>query len=569
MKTQERESILTSKTTGAHALIQALLEEGVRVVFGYPGAATIPIHDILVESPIRHILTRHEQGAAHAADGYARASGRVGVCLATSGPGALNLVTGIATAYMDSVPIVAITGQVATYKLGTDAFQEADTTGVTEPIVKHSYLVKEPGDIPSIVQEAFHIASTGRPGPVLIDIPLDVSLGEAEYRKPSDIGLRSYRPTLTGHPLQIRKAVQLIDSASKPLICVGGGVIASSATHALSLLIQKADIPVVYTLMGKGAFPDAHPMNFGLVGMHGAACANYATRACDLLIAIGMRFSDRTTGRTAEFAPNAHIIHIDIDPAEIGKMRRPTVPIVGDAGSVVDALASKVTQASHAEWVAQLDQWRKAHQPNRESEDGIIMPWEILDVINDLTGSESIITTDVGQHQMWAAQLCRVSYPRHFLSSGGLGTMGYGFPAAIGAQVACPDKVVFVITGDGSFLMNSQEIMTAVEQRLPIKIALFNNGYLGMVRQWQQIFYSRRYAATDISAQPDFVKLAEAYGAVGIRVTKPEDIPTAVRQSLEVCDMPCLMDFRIAREANVLPMIPAGGTVDDMLLELD
>lgn len=557
------------KMTGAQALVRALLEQGVEVIFGYPGAATIPIHDVLMDGPIRHVLVRHEQGAAHAADGYARATGRVGVCLATSGPGALNLVTGIATAYMDSVPVVAITGQVMTSKLGTDAFQEADTTGVTEPIVKHSYLVKDADSIPSIVKEAFHIASTGRPGPVLIDLPLDMSFAEIEYRTPAGADIRSYKPTVVGHPLQIRKAVALIDSASKPLICAGGGVIASGASDELARLVAKAEIPVVYTLMGKGAFPDGHPLNLGMLGMHGCAYANYAAQACDLLISVGTRFSDRSTGKTSAFAPNAKIIHIDIDPAEIGKMRRPAVPIVGDAKNVLRALADKVADARHAEWVDQLHHWRQTHPLKYDGSNGEIMPQEVLEAINDLTDGEAIIATDVGQHQMFAAQYCRVTHPRRFLSSGGLGTMGFGFPAAVGAQIGCPDRTVFVIAGDGSMLMNNQEIMTAVEQRLPIKVALMNNAYLGMVRQWQQLFYNRRYASTDISAQPDFVKLAEAYGAAGFRVEKRDEILPALRSSLEITDRPCLIDFHICREACVFPMIPAGGTVDDMLLELD
>lgn len=559
----------STKMNGARVLIEALADEGVEVIFGYPGAATIPIHDVLMEGKIRHILTRHEQGAAHAADGYARAMGRVGVCLATSGPGALNLVTGIATAYMDSVPIVAVTGQVATFKLGTDAFQEADTTGVTEPIVKHSYLVKDPKEITAIVREAFHIASTGRPGPVVIDLPLDVSLAELHYKRPDEVNLRSYRPNVLGHPRQIKKAVALIDAAQKPLICAGGGIIAAEAAEELKCLMEKADIPMVYTLMGKGAFPDGHPLNLGMLGMHGSAYANYAARGCDLLIAVGMRFSDRATGKTSAFAPNADIIHVDIDPAEIGKMRRPSVPIVGDAKNVLFALKEKVREAQHDEWLSQLDHWRRTHRVPQTGADERIMPTEIFQAINEITGGDAIVATDVGQHQMWAAQFCHTKLPRRFLSSGGLGTMGYGLPAAIGAQVAFPDQRVFVIAGDGSILMNNQEIMTAVEQRLPIKIAIFNNGYLGMVRQWQQVFYDRRYASTDISAQPDFVKLAEAYGATGLRVKSVEQIRPALEAALGIDDRPCVIDFHIAREANVLPMIPAGGTVDDMLLELD
>jgi acetolactate synthase I/II/III large subunit len=557
------------KMIGARALIEALADEGVEVIFGYPGAATIPIHDVLMEGKIHHVLTRHEQGAAHAADGYARATGRVGVCLATSGPGALNLVTGIGTAHSDSVPIVAITGQVATFKLGTDAFQEADTTGVTAPLVKHSYLIKDASEIAPVVREAFHIASTGRPGPVVIDIPLDVSFAEVEYHGREDVDLRSYRPNTQGHAMQVKKATALLDSAQKPLMCIGGGVLAAGASDVLRTLMEKAEIPMVYTLMGKGAFPDGHQLSLGMIGMHGSAYANYAARACDLLVAVGMRFSDRVTGKLSEFAPNAQMVHVDIDPAEIGKLRRPTIHIVGDAKNVLTTLADKVKEAKHGEWLEQLEQWRKSHRVRQSSDDGRIAPLEIFKAINELTKGEAIVATDVGQHQMWAAQFIQTKRPRRFLSSGGLGTMGFGLPAAIGAQMAFPEQKVFVIAGDGSILMNNQEIMTAVEQKLPIKICVFNNGYLGMVRQWQQIFYHRRYASTDISAQPDFVKLAEAYGAVGLRVKTKEEIRPALEAALEIDDRPCLIDFVIAREACVLPMIPAGGTVDDMLLELD
>jgi len=555
--------------TGAQALIAAIEREGVEVIFGYPGAATIPIHDVLMDSPVRHILTRHEQGAAHAADGYARASGRVGVCLATSGPGALNLVTGIATAYMDSVPMVVITGQVATFKLGTDAFQEADTTGVTEPIAKHSYLVKDASEIASVVRDAFHIASTGRPGPVLIDVPIDVSFAEVDYRDPGPVSIRSYRLNAVGHMGQIKKAAALVNSSKKPLICAGGGVIAAGASDELARLIHVAQIPMVYTLMGKSAFPDGHALNLGMLGMHGSALANRAACGCDLFIAVGMRFSDRATGKTSAFAPDAQIIHIDIDPAEIGKMKRPMVPIVGDAKYVVSALADRVRQATHGPWLDQLQQWRRTHGPRRNGSDGRIPPTDVFDAINELTDGKAIITTDVGQHQMWSAQLCRVTKPRGFVSSGGLGTMGFGLPAAMGAQVAFPDSTVIAIAGDGSILMNNQELMTCVEHRLPVKIMLMNNGYLGMVRQWQQLFYNRRYASTDISAQPDFVKLVEAYGGAGMRVTKRDEIRPAIEAALRVTDRPFLIDFHISREANVFPMIPTGGTVEDMILELD
>lgn len=556
--------------SGARALIEALADEGVEVIFGYPGAATIPIHDVLMEGKIRHILVRHEQGAAHAADGYARATGRVGVCLATSGPGALNLVTGIATAYMDSVPMVAITGQVATTKLGTDAFQEADITGVTMPVVKHNFLVKDVSEIARIVREAFHIASTGRPGPVVIDLPLDVSFAQVEYVRPDKVDIRSYKPTVHGHPRQIKRALALINASQKPLICAGGGVIAAGASAELRAFMELAEIPAVHTLMGKGAVPDNHKLNLGMLGMHGHAHANYAAHECDLLIAIGMRFSDRVTGKTASFAPEAKIIHIDVDPAEIGKMIRPLVPIVGDARNILMSITEKANECSHKPWIERIEKWRAKHvtKPS-SSDDGRIQPVDIFNTLNKITGGNAIIATDVGQHQMWTAQLCHVNKSRHFLSSGGLGTMGFGLPAAIGAQTAYPDKDVFLIAGDGSILMNNQELMTAVEQKLPVKILLFNNGYLGMVRQWQQLFYDRRYASTDITAQPDFLMLARAYGAEGIRVTKSEDIRAAIEASLKITDRPCLIDLHVAREANVVPMIPTGGTVEDMLLHLD
>jgi len=555
--------------TGAQALIRALADEGVEVIFGYPGAATIPIHDVLMDGKIRHILTRHEQGAAHAADGYARATGKVGVCLATSGPGALNLVTGIATAHMDSVPIVAITGQVATPKLGTDAFQEADTLGVTMPLVKHNYLVKDAKDIARVVREAFYIALTGRPGTVVIDLPVDLCYAEVEYERDGDMEMRGYRVDTAADPRAISEAGDLLNSASRPVICAGGGVIAAGASQELLALSELADIPVVHTLMGKGAFPDGHPHCLGLLGMHGLPWANHAVRECDLLIAVGMRFSDRSTGALARFAPHAKIVHIDIDPAEVGKLRKPDISIVGDAKDVLCALLEKIAERRRGEWLGQTANWRDTQQTSQASEEGRIDFVAIFEAMSRIAGDDAIVTTDVGQHQMWAAQYVKTSNPRGFISSGGLGTMGFGLPAAVGAQVAFPDRKVFVIAGDGSILMNSQELMTAVEQRLPIKILLFNNGYLGMVRQWQQIFWDRRYASTDISAQPDFSALASAYGAVGIKVEKESEIAGALESAMKVNDRPCLLDFHISREALVLPMIPAGGSVEDMLLQVD
>ena len=572
MATQSQQATASpgSRTiTGAQALVEALRAQGVEVIFGYPGAATIPIHDALTDSGIRHILTRHEQGAAHAADGYARATGRVGVCLATSGPGALNLVTGIATAHMDSVPIVAITGQVATTKLGTDAFQEADTTGVTMPIVKHSFLVKHVSELAQAVSDAFVIASEGRPGPVVIDLPVDVSLADVESAGTRRRPQRQTNTSRSWDVARVGEAVRMIDSSQKPLICAGGGVVAGSGSSALAALAEKTGIPVAYTLMGKGAFPDSHPLNVGMLGMHGSALANRAAQRCDLFIAVGMRFSDRATGRASGFAPGARVVHIDIDPAEMGKMRRPEVPIVCDAGTALGALADGVRTARRGEWLRELEQWRHGHRVPRADSDGRIAPQEVFDALNRVTRGDAIITTDVGQHQMWAAQMCTVNHPRRFISSGGLGTMGFGLPAAIGAQIAFPERHVFVVAGDGSILMNSQELMTAVENRLPLKILIFNNGYLGMVRQWQQLFYDRRYAATDISAQPDFAALASAYGAVGLRARTSGEIEPAMLAAMHVSNRPCVIDFHIVREACVTPMIPTGGTVDDMIMEPD
>lgn len=555
--------------SGARALVEALRAQGVEFIFGYPGAATIPIHDALMDSGIRHILTRHEQGAAHAADGYARATGRVGVCLATSGPGALNLVTGIATAHMDSVPIVAITGQVATTKLGTDAFQEADTTGVTMPIVKHSFLVKDAKELEDVIGDAFRIASQGRPGPVVVDVPVNVSLADVEMAGPRRRPETRIEAIRSCDAARIGEAARMIDSSEKPLICAGGGVIAGSGSSALAALVKKCGIPLAYTLMGKGAFPDSHPLNLGMLGMHGSALANRAAQRCDLFIAVGMRFSDRATGRASAFAPGARIVHIDIDPAEMGKMRRPDVPVVCSAATALGMLADGVRAARRGVWLQELEQWTHGHSALQADYDGRIAPREVFDALNRITRGEAIVTTDVGQHQMWAAQMCTVEHPRRFITSGGLGTMGFGLPAAIGAQTAFPDRQVFVVAGDGSILMNSQELMTAVENRLPLKILIFNNGYLGMVRQWQQLFYERRYAATDISAQPDFAVLASAYGAVGLRARTSDEIEPAVLASMQVRDRPCVIDLHIAREACVTPMIPTGGTVDDMIVELD
>lgn len=554
------------KITGAQALIRSLCDHGTEIVFGIPGGVMIPIYDALYDcKTLRHMLMRHEQGAAHAAEGYARASGKVGVCFATSGPGATNLVTGIANAYMDSIPMVAITGQVRTTALGKDAFQEADITGITMPITKHNYLLKSADDIPRVIAEAFHIASTGRPGPVLVDIPMDVSLSQTDYHPVKKVEMRSYKPTTEGHALQIRKAAKAISLAERPILYVGGGVISSNASAELVELSEKTNIPVTTTLLGKGAIPETHPNSLGMLGMHGTAYANYAVAHCDLLIAIGARFDDRVTGKIDTFATKAKVIHIDIDPAEIGKTVAVDIPIVGDCKRVLSELLKVVEPRKATKWNAQIAQWKDEY-PLHYPDDGNLYPQYIIEQIWEATDGQAICVTDVGQHQMWAAQFYKCLYPRQFITSGGLGTMGYGLPAAIGAQVAQPEKIVFQIAGDGGIQMTIQELAPAVAHRLPIKIAIMNNQYLGMVRQWQELFWNRRYCNVDLTAQPDFVKLAEAYGAVGMRVEKPEEVRKAIEKSLQVTDRPTLIDFRIAREENVFPMIPAGQSIEEMMV---
>ncbi|MBC7330151.1 biosynthetic-type acetolactate synthase large subunit [bacterium] len=555
------------RMTAAKALVECMKREGVEVIFGYPGGAVLPLYDVLYEEKeIRHILVRHEQGAAHAADGYARATGKVGVCIATSGPGATNLVTGITTAYMDSSPIVAITGQVRSDILGKDSFQEADISGITMPITKHNYLVKDPDLLPYIVKEAFYIAKTGRPGPVLIDLPVDVQSAEIDYQPIEKVSLRSYRPTYEGHPGQILKAAQAIAEAQKPVLLVGGGCINSGASEEVVALAEKCQIPVVHSLMGKGTIPEEHPLSLGLLGMHGTVAANLAVSECDLLIAVGARFSDRSTGKVSTFATMAQVIHIDIDPAEIGKNVQVNIPIVGDAKRVLQQLVQKVEPKSHPLWLERVNDWKQKYPLKYKEEGEVIKPQKVVETIWKLTNGEAVIVTEVGQNQMWAAQFYKTKYPRQFITSGGLGTMGFGLPAAIGVQIARPDAIVFDIAGDGSIQMNIQELATAVQQRLPIKIAILNNGYLGMVRQWQELFWNRRYSFTQITA-PDFVKLADAYGCVGIRVTRTSEIEDAIRKALEVKDRPCIIDFIIAPEEKVLPMVPAGGSIDKMLVD--
>mgnify|MGYP000937114538 CR=1 FL=1 len=544
--------------TGAKTLIEALQREGVDTIFGYPGGVVLPIYDELYDSSIRHILVRHEQAAAHAADGYARASGRVGVCLATSGPGACNLVTGIATAYMDSIPVVALTGQVPTGLLGNDAFQESDITGITMPVTKHSYLVKDAADLDRVVQEAFYIARTGRPGPVLVDLPKNVSTGEVKSAKtaPAPVSLRGYRPTYQGHVRQIDKALDLIARAERPLVYAGGGVILSGASAELLEFVEAAAIPVTTTLMGLGAVPGDHPLNLGMLGMHGTQSANYAVTECDLLVAVGVRFDDRVTGKIETFAPNAAVIHIDIDPAEIGKNKKVDVPIVGDVKTVLQALIRRMQKhGDTANWVARINAW-KAQYPLQYRDDDHLRPQYVVRELSDVLNGEGIITSEVGQNQMWTALYYCFRKPRTWITSGGLGTMGYGFPAAIGAH--------FVdVAGDGSFQMNIQELGTVAHYDIPVKVVILNNMYLGMVRQWQELFYDRRYSYTELPPV-DFVKIANAYGVEGIRVEEKDGVREALEAALAV-DGPFVLDFRIEREENVFPMVPAGAAINEMI----
>lgn len=558
------------KLRGAEILLQCLQREGVDTVFGYPGGAMLPIYDALYSSDIRHILARHEQGAAHAADAYARVTGKVGVCLATSGPGATNLVTGIATAYMDSIPMVCLTGQVGTALIGRDAFQEADITGITLPITKHNYLVENTEDLEQVIREAFYIARTNRPGPVVVDLPKDIMERVIDWEpQDQEVNIRGYRVMKGFNSGQVIAAVELIRKAERPIIYAGGGVISSNASEQLRQLAEEQKIPVTTTLMGMGCFPSAHYLSLGMLGMHGTRYANYAIGESDLLIAVGVRFDDRVTGKIDTFAPHAKVIHIDIDAAEIGKNVAVDIPIVGDVQSVLQAINSRlqpVDEKERQEWQGMIDRWKDEY-PLRygSSPEGRIMPQHIIEKISELTQGEAIITTEVGQHQMWAAQYYRFKHPRSFITSGGLGTMGFGFPAAIGAKVARPDLPVIDIAGDGSIQMNIQELGTAVQYKLPVIICIFNNQFLGMVRQWQSLFYEGRYSYTDISLQPDFVKVAEAYGAVGIRVKDMNEVDDALRQALQVTDRPVVIDFWVDREANVYPMVPPGGSLNNML----
>lgn len=554
------------KMTGAQILIECLKREKVEVMFGYPGGQVLPIFDKLYDAPIKFILVRHEQAAAHAADGYARATGKTGVCIATSGPGATNLVTGIATAYMDSIPMVAITGQVKSFLIGNDAFQEADITGITRPITKHNYLVEDVRDLARIIKEAFHIASTGRPGPVLVDIPSDIQMQQAEFKYPEKVSIRGYNPTYTGHIGQIKRAAKAISDSKKPILYVGGGAVTSDASEEITELAIKNEIPVTMTLLGLGAFPATHELSLGMLGMHGTAYANHAIMDSDLIVAVGARFDDRVTGKLDAFAPHAKVIHIDIDPASVSKNVDVDIPIVGDAKTILKELNKSLKKPDTKEWVKTIAEWKKKY-PLKHRDDDVLRPQYILEQIFEATKGDAIICTEVGQNQMWTAQFYKFTKPRTMLSSGGLGTMGYGFPAAIGAQLGKPGAHVFDIAGDGSIQMNIQELATSVVNKLPVKIVILNNSCLGMVRQWQELFYNKRYSYTclgEAGAEPDFVKLAEAYGAVGMRITKKEEVRPAIDKALAI-DNTVIMDFRIELEENVFPMVPAGEAINKMI----
>ncbi len=559
------------KINGAAALIKSLEAEGVEVMFGYPGGAVLPIYDALLDGKIRHVLVRHEQGASHAADGYARASGKVGVCLGTSGPGATNLVTGICNAHMDSIPMVVLTGQVPSYNIGTDAFQEADIFGITLPIVKHSYLIKDVHDIPRVVKEAFHIASTGRPGPVLIDVPSDISKQVHQFKLATEISLPGYKPTTGGHPKQVKVAADLIRTSKRPIIYCGGGVMRSGAAAELRRLAHKINSPVTTTIMGLGAFPEDDPKSLGMLGMHGTSYANWAITRADVMLAIGVRFDDRVTGNKTSFGQNAKIIHIDIDPAEIDKNIKVDVPIVGDVRDVLGGLLGELEKdpapPDRAEWYAAIDTIRKKYPLDAVDETPAeLKPQYAIRRLSKLTREDAIVCVDVGQHQMWSAQYWGFRHANRWLSSSGLGTMGYGLPAAIGAQIACPNDQVVLISGDGSIQMCVQELAVAAIERLPVKIFIMNNGYLGMVRQWQEQMYNHRYSEVNLphEAPPDFVKLAEAYGIRGMRVTGVADFDDTVRAAL-AHDGPVLVDVRVAREENVTPMVKPGGHVHEQV----
>lgn len=562
------------KLTGSKILLESLIQEGVETIFGYPGGTVINIYDDLMSSSIKHILTRHEQAAVHAADGYARATGKVGVAIATSGPGATNTITGIATAYMDSIPMVVITGQVPTGLIGNDAFQEADTVGLTRPITKHNYLVRDVKDLARIIKQSFYIARTGRPGPVVIDLPKDVQIAKAKFEYPDKVELRGYKPTYSGNVRMVEKAVKMMLAAKKPVLYVGGGATLTDAHAELLKLAETLQIPVTTTLMGMASFPSRHPLSMGMLGMHGTYYANMAVTSSDLLIALGARFDDRVTGKISTFAPHAKIIHVDIDPTSIKKNVRVDLPIVGDLLDVLKKMNKKlaghkdeIAQANEAlkPWHEEVAAWRKEHPMSYKLSKEEIKPQFVIEKLRELSDDDAIVTTEVGQHQMWTAQFFDFTQPRTFLSSGGLGTMGYGLPAALGAQVAFPERQIIDISGDGSFQMNSQELATLVQYRLPVKIVILNNNFLGMVRQWQQLFFNKRYSQTCMELPIDFIKLAEAYGATGLRTSKPEEVEEVIKKAFDTPG-PVIMEFKVSREENVMPMVPAGAGLNEMVL---
>jgi len=560
------------KLTGAQILMEVLKDEGVDTIFGYPGGAVIDIYDELAKTDIHHILVRHEQGAVHAADGYARAAGKVGVCLVTSGPGVTNTVTGIASAYMDSVPIVILSGQVPTALIGNDAFQEVDIVGITRPCTKHNYLVMTIEDLASTVKEAFYLARSGRPGPILVDIPKDITKDVMEYSPPGEVKLKSYNPTYKPNMKQLKKIVKLIEGSERPIIFAGGGVILSKGSRELTDLARKTRIPVTTSLMGLGAFPGSDPLSLGMIGMHGTYRANMVTSVCDLMISVGVRFDDRVTGKTDAFAAQSQIVHIDIDPTTIRKNIPVTVPVVGDCkislehlNRLIDKVDLGDLSQKRKKWFAQIEEWESTKSLAYEQSADTIKPQYVVEKLYELTKGQAIITTEVGQNQMWAAQYYFYDQPNHYITSGGLGAMGFGLPAAIGAQAAFPDKTVVDIAGDSSIQMNSQELATAVQSCLPVKIVILNNGYMGMVRQWQELFYDKRYVCTTMDCAPDFVKLAEAYGAVGLRATKPAEVESVLAEGLSI-PKPVIMDFIVEKEEGVYPMVPAGAAITEMLL---
>ena len=559
--------------TGAQILLESLKKEDVDVLFGYPGGAVIDIYDELPRHPeLKHVLVRHEQGAVHAADGYARASGKVGCCLVTSGPGATNTVTGIATAYCDSIPLVVFTGQVPTQLIGNDAFQEVDIVGITRPCTKHNFLVKDVRNLAKTIRQAFYLARSGRPGPVLVDLPKDIMQARTEFVWPEDIFMRSYNPTYKPNLNQLRRTAEELAKARKPIILAGGGVIMANASEVLCELAHELDIPVATTLMGLGAFPANGDLWLGMVGMHGTYAANMSINHADLLVCVGARFDDRVTGRLQDFASHARIVHIDIDPTSIRKNVEVDVPVVGDCRQALEGIleicrakmADTDWSGMHADWLQTVHEW-KANHPLAYNKNGHIKPQQVIETMYSITKGDAIIATEVGQNQMWAAQFYTFTKPRTLLTSGGLGTMGYGFPAAIGAQFAFPDKLVINVAGDGSIQMNIQELATVVQNKIPVKVVILNNGHLGMVRQWQELFYNRNYSHTNMEAQPVFVMLAEAYGAEGYRISKPEELEDVLRKAL-TSPNPAFIDVMVEREENVYPMVPAGAALDEMLL---